>query len=116
MITVVKAQKIGRKLTSPCPFCGGPVFAIPCSDATPGDIPRGEVYLALVNNSDHFPDFCSVFCSFACNVRDIWVDGGDISSYSTGLSHPSCMSVNQLYEKLFKRLFSLISINRGFKI
>lgn len=116
MLTTKEAQRIGRRLIYPCPLCGGVVFAILCGDADPGDIVAdGEVCLVL-DPSIAKSDSCHVFCSFVCNVRKIWIDANDVSFCFVGPNTASCGDANRMYGKLFRHLFSIVSLDKGFKI
>jgi len=104
MITTSRIQKIGRRLTFPCPFCGGVVFSLSC---------RKIDYLNQLTNSrfcftinfDNKPPFsrhCHIFCSFICNKRNIPIDSDTFIPYFLSGDHRNCSLTNKMYDKLFE--------------
>lgn len=120
MISISRIQKIGRRLTIPCLFCGGPIFSLSCkridhlkdlSDS------RFCFTVSLDNKSPFDHEYCHTFCSFICSKRSISIDSDDVIPHFFSNSHDTgCTEVNDTYDKLFESFFQEIQLDRGYKI
>jgi len=106
-----------RKLNFPCPFCGEDLFSTPCINGEFEYIDKSELCLVLEDHGEELPESCYVFCYFICNKRKIEID---IELITEQYMHPDkdvyCSDINRVCSNIFRNLFSLIPIDKGFKI
>jgi len=110
-----------EKLNFPCPLCGRDLFSISCESGVWFHRTKNVKFCLVVNDPGHIRGryryrFCHSFCYFVCKKRNITIDGTLLATLHRTKGEIMCITINKLYDNIFKRLFSLISIDKGFEI
>jgi len=106
-----------KKLNFSCPFCGEDLFSISCIGGEFEYITKTKLCLVLDYRGGPFEYCCHSFCYFICNKQKIEIDMELIARrYIKSNERVYCSDIDRVCYNIFKNLFSLIPINKGFEI